>query len=432
MSERCPIPGLDLVIDGGLRTVKKLGDSRESTLVLVRGAAGTGKTIFGSQLALDAAAERDGDVVYCCLELLPSELRAQLTGIDFLGRRLEVLFPGELPTTNAPRVFASVVDGATATNTTDLGNGLVSSLRAAKALGLVPKVLVVDSLSDGYGLGSSVKREVADSFSKFAAEQGLIILLIEEVFEGRDSLWPFVVDVAFELSHRGEASTSAGEWRSLIVSKSRFGGSQVGPHGFLFLQSGVVITPRTTAYQTTWAEHCLPRHDFDKKTRFRIASASLPRASEVTLVVGRPPSLVENVVARMCDGLETLRIDLARFNRTAEVVSLGLDMGPEALLALARNMITAKLGKAQVLIVGDVDALVEHHDPRSMRRALASMISIAHGAGLAVLLYESSDDITAKSHHFADVVLSCVPGSDTLSMTSRHHRDKRAVTLPER
>ena len=46
---------------------------------------------------------------------------------------------------------------------------------------LAPRVVVIDSLAEGYGLGTTVSRRLADALAKFAADEGVILILVEEV-----------------------------------------------------------------------------------------------------------------------------------------------------------------------------------------------------------------------------------------------------------
>jgi len=74
------IRGLDLMIGGPIPMVARHGDTPQ-TSILIRGEAGTGKTVLATHLASLFAAQFGADAVYACIELLPSELAAQASGI---------------------------------------------------------------------------------------------------------------------------------------------------------------------------------------------------------------------------------------------------------------------------------------------------------------------------------------------------------------
>lgn len=246
---RYKIEGLDLVLGGAIPTIAKLDDTRESTLILVRGGAGTGKTLFGIQLALDAAATRQGDVVVGLLEMLPTELRAQLTRIPFFQEgAIQVVSANDQPIVGEPpHIFASIMevplDGAP-----DIGVELHAVLSAARTAGH-PVALVIDAVSREYRLGNNVPRELADGLSKFAAEENLIVIVLEEVSDQQYSPWTSAADVVFELALR-EADAHNDACRTLVVRKSRFSHAAIGPHTFVIHpERGIEIVPRSSQNQ---------------------------------------------------------------------------------------------------------------------------------------------------------------------------------------
>jgi KaiC/GvpD/RAD55 family RecA-like ATPase len=439
------IVGLDLLLDGGLHLVRKLNDDRESTVVLIRGGAGSGKTIFGSHLALAEAASRNGDVVYCCIELLPSELSAQLGGIQFgmEGNRghVTVLHSGcETGVQQHPTVFASIVD-IPDNEDPDLGSELSETLEAARAIGLNPRVLVVDSLAEGYDLGANAPRRLADAFSKFAAEHGLILILIEEIMGPIDSLWTFVADVIFELSHHGPSGTPAGERRSMMVRKSRFGPSHVGPHGFTIRsEGGVEIYPRVTNYSSAWARKYLPRGISAGSIRWNTQSSekgvTLPFDDEVILVTGAEPMSVARSAKTMCLGISVLNVDMARsgFPEDRLLLTCGNPLlSMEFLVSIFCRRLHELKGRISGLIIGDLDSIRNHLDPSAVRRVLPVLISIAHDAGLSILLYETKlADVQPTSIHLADTVLEITyPARGSVIARSRIQSNRIInITIP--
>ncbi len=258
--------GLDLVLGGGIAWVERV-PGHQSATVVVRGGAGTGKTLTALHLSHALARTLEGDVAYACVELLPMELVAQARSLFAdkfhygpvssnaqLGAPVgpPCLLPGllELPENGA-----------------SIGSALESfwaKLTAGPKGWKRPKVLVVDSLIDGYGLGSNVPRQLADAMCKLAAEWNVVLILVEEVLRGDSSPWVFACDTAIELeSPRSDISTTlpAPTERRLTVLKHRFLPSDAGPHRFQFVaDKGLSVAPRPSAWIEPWAKSIvLPR-----------------------------------------------------------------------------------------------------------------------------------------------------------------------------
>ncbi len=103
------ITGLDLVLGGGLRFVERVAGAGESTTVLVRGAAGTGKTLLAMHLAAAVAKALSADVAVACVELLPLELQTQLAGFEETRPLLPVRVDDEVAAGASPRIFARML-----------------------------------------------------------------------------------------------------------------------------------------------------------------------------------------------------------------------------------------------------------------------------------------------------------------------------------
>lgn len=295
------VPGLDLVLGGGIRVLQRVAGAAESATLLIRGPAGSGKTLFGTQLAASIARKLQTDVGYGCVELLPEELLAQhesIRGVDAaeqvvplggddagapqseksprygrfvdLGPAAEgasrpdassdspqggVVDPsreGEEATRSGPapvRIYAGTLDlGQEGQAIERLGGALEALLHVTRSrAGRPVRVLVVDSLSDGYGLGASAPRLLADGITKLAADAGLVIILLEETVDERPSVWNFAVDTVFEL---GWAEVSGRLQRKLWIPKNRLGPMVPGPHPLLISEGeGLRIHPHIEAYR---------------------------------------------------------------------------------------------------------------------------------------------------------------------------------------
>jgi KaiC/GvpD/RAD55 family RecA-like ATPase len=258
------IEGLDLVLGGGIHLLERVKGSGESATLLIRGPAGSGKTVFGTQLAASIARALQTDVAYGCVELLPTELRAQHENIRrpaFLEKVVVLAGPKETsePDASHVRIYAAVLDlGEEGDTVKHLGGALEGLLEAAELRAeRKVRVLVVDSLSADYGLGANAPRVLADGISKLAAGQGLIIILLEELVEDGPSVWSFAVDTVFELKL---SKQNAFIGRQFLVPKNRLGPSAPGPHEFDFAsQHGVSVCPSETAYLREWRYIELPK-----------------------------------------------------------------------------------------------------------------------------------------------------------------------------
>jgi KaiC/GvpD/RAD55 family RecA-like ATPase len=416
MTHHADIKGLPLILGGEIRAVAKLAERAESAVILVRGPAGSGKTIFATQLAAHEALVRGGDVAYCCIELLPSELDAQISGLTFgpEARVLRVSNVADLPpgTEQAPRIYASIVE-VPELGVPDIGAELQRVIDEAARESFTPKVVVIDSLAEGYRLGASVPRYLADALAKFAADNGILLVLLEEVMDQRDSTWTFIADVVLELAHHGSVGTSAAEERSLTVRKNRFGPAHVGPHAFAIHRTGgIVIYPRLSAYLSEFARSVLPQQVREQPLpHLRIKEngggyLAIPEQDEVVLLTGNDATTVLVALDRMVQQAQNLYLDMASMGASEERVLRCGDplLGPERLLSELSGKLESLSGSISGLVVGDLGAIDRNIDPDGMRRALPVILMIARSLELPVLLYE-----TAAQHplsvHLADTVI---------------------------
>lgn len=216
--------GLDVLVGGGWRLVKRLPDL-ESATVVVRGGSGAGKTLIGIQVALELARALGGDVAVGCVEILPTEYVAQLQSArpSLETTRVAVL-PGPSSTGDGPRVYVGLL-----TDLDPVEPDLVANLEAlatdVESGGGNAVVFVVDSLIDGYGLGASTPRENADAVMKFAARRGCALVLCEEAATDGPSPWVFAADTVLQL---GVESRERGRW--IEIRKHRFGPCASGRH----------------------------------------------------------------------------------------------------------------------------------------------------------------------------------------------------------
>jgi len=215
--------GLDAMLGGGLPASCAKGATESSSICLLRGGPGSGKSVLGAQIAAAAAEQLMVDVAYACIEALPTELAAQRCG---LGRPTEELLRPPFQRQVArrergTRLFAGMLEGEMGS---DFGRNraeFLPSLRAfldvVMGVGGSPRVLVVDALSDGYGLGASAPWDLAEAVQRCAHGDGLILILAEETVDERPSPWPSFSDVVIEL---GLVATAEGFERCMTVTKN--------------------------------------------------------------------------------------------------------------------------------------------------------------------------------------------------------------------
>jgi KaiC/GvpD/RAD55 family RecA-like ATPase len=250
--------GLDVLLGGGWRLIERLPDYRSAT-VLIRGGAGSGKTLLGIDVALAMAGVLGGDVAVGCVEILPSEYVAQLRSArtDLDESRI-VMLPGEAANGTGPRIFCGLLTDLDP-SAPDLVACLESLRRDVESLGGLPKVFIVDSLSEGYGIGSSAHRVGADAVMKFAAQGGHGLVLCEETAGEQASPWLFAADTVLEL---GVESRERGRW--IEVRKHRFGPSVSGRHE-LELGSGThpKVFPEPHAWVAGRPETVLQAHGWE-------------------------------------------------------------------------------------------------------------------------------------------------------------------------
>ncbi len=423
----------------------------ESTTVLVRGAPGAGKTVFGSQLARAVARTLGGDVAYGCIELLPIEFQAQYAGLHEEGAAEDVVIPpfnpGSRSEQKASRFFAGLLDlGASGGEQARLGPAVRALLNQVGQAGGRPRVLVIDSLSDGYNLGGSTPRQFADALCKLAVELGLVLILLEEVVDSRPSVWSFAVDVVLELrisegTPAATAPTSFDRW--LTVSKNRFGPSDAGPHRFhIFSDGHFRVFPRPAVYLASWAHSILWGNwmvPAPKGQRWTIPEQHVLKAPPwpdfrdcVTTVYGAYAHIVfrvANQLGRQVQGeqqVNAVRImidfgvqpqsqrEFPR-NRQDMVVNAAdpYAVNGHTLVAAVRSILQrirddhAAVEKA---LIGDLRSLRSFQNPEEIRMAIAVVVAMLSQVHIPTVLFETvtprAGEAEPESVDFADTVIS--------------------------
>lgn len=261
--------GLDVLLGGGWRLVRRLGDA-ESTTVVVRGGSGAGKTLVGVHVALELARALGGDVVVGCVEILPTEYVAQLQSArPSLPADRVAMLPTAATSADGPRVYVGLMLDLDPEQP-DLNASLLTLRDATATAGGKPVVFVVDSLIEGYGIGSSAPRIAADDCMKFAAKHGVGLVLCEEIVSDAPSPWVFAADTVLQL---GVESRERGRW--IEIKKHRFGPSATGRHELVLAEAAhPQAFPSPGAWVAPHVEACLVRHGW--------AFAPTPRDARVT------------------------------------------------------------------------------------------------------------------------------------------------------
>jgi KaiC/GvpD/RAD55 family RecA-like ATPase len=422
--------GLDLALGGGFRFLRRTHDERlESATVLIRGGPGTGKSVLAEDVALRLAAKLGGDVLYVCVEVLPSEILAQRMGFDGFDSKyvVDLSQPGVAATERVrPYLVLGMHDvPSNDAGVPDIGQAMLDLARIAADRGFKPAVLVIDSLSDGYGLGGTAPRPVVDGICKLAIEQGWGLVLVEEVADGRVSPWTFAVDTVLTL----RMSTADGEpqtQREMLVTKHRFGACEPGPHRLQIESERVRVIPPLAAYRKAeevlalpvpakrrsmrvpvygaepdWAGFDLPDEQgalvrveggVDAVEAGRIASAIGQRSVDGQAALG---DFVHLFLAEKSDGRPSAHprgVTVGTLDQFAD----GADWLEFALHLLARrehDVARVMIGPTQRL------GVYEHRD--DLRRGMSLLLNLLQQRGFLVVLYgkETMDVIRAGIVH---------------------------------
>jgi KaiC/GvpD/RAD55 family RecA-like ATPase len=455
------IPGLDLPLGGGLWTVPRIQGVPESTTVLVRGAPGVGKTVFGSQLAGSVARALGGDVAYGCIELLPVEFQAQHAGLRREDVDEEVVVPPfkkgkPSKKEKGCRFFAGLLDlGAAGDEQSRLGPAVDALLHQVEQVGGRPRVLVIDSLSDGYNLGGSAPRQLADALCKLAAERGLVLILLEEAADIRPSVWSFAVDVVLELKLSEEDSVAGmtvtlDRW--LTVIKNRFGPSDAGPHRFSMSPgAGVSVTPRPLAYLVNWAPTILWNGWKSPEPAAQgwavgdpVTTLPWPKFREcVTAVYGSYAHVVWRVAYQLGQHLRNVRPE----NTELLLIDFGLQRQSQRELKYAQASVTEisagnpylaggelieavrdtlkEVRDSKVVvekaIIGDLRAIRSFRNSEEIRMAVGIIVAMLRQVRIPVVLFETATPRAGEAEpecvDFADVVVS-IPVTSNLPISA--------------
>ena len=280
-------PGLPLPLKGE----SDLG----TTSILVRGGAGTGKTTFALALAHAAAKAGGGLVLYLTTEFSPVEITFKATLIGLSESTVDI-WPGSADMTpggvvvehlSEVRQGKAVLSSAERRRSSiDAVWGLLHPPKEGAAKPVLPvRAVVIDALTlPEPGENDGAQRADLVAFVQALENEGVSVVLVEELAAGVAAWSSFVVDVVFELSFQPDPETQDLR-RKLTLSKSRYAVSIPGPHDY-GLEDGVpaawpdlfrVVTiahgaTKTPLFQTTPPRLMLP---IDMKNKWAALGASI-------------------------------------------------------------------------------------------------------------------------------------------------------------
>jgi KaiC/GvpD/RAD55 family RecA-like ATPase len=399
------ILGLDLVLQGGARVIRRIPDSdAESALLLVRGGPGTGKSILATNVALGLAAALGGDVLYACIEVLPSEVQAQRSGFGDAERFVDLSRCDKRPGAEGPLVGVGLASLEIRDDEpARLGDALLALANAASRRAFSTKVVVVDSLSDGYHLGRSASRSQIDGLCKLAIEQGWALVLVEECDDPSPSSWCFAVDTVIELSMNWAASNPRHR-RVLRVAKHRFNACHPGPHRVLIEQERLRVIAPIDAYADSASILPLPKPTTGRTMTLPTPTGSLPPE---TLAIIDGAGHVRQLDTTRVASAQRPRLDAAFVSGASSSTWLyfgelgsgpivdpaGAQVhgtlhqfmdGPEWLeLAIWR---LAQLSEVGWVFVGPASRLTSYEHRDDVGRAVSALSSVLSRSGLAVAL----------------------------------------------
>jgi len=305
---RSSVPGLDVLLGGGLP---------EGRAYLLRGGAGTGKTVLAAQLAFDLARAGSNSVFVTMLSEAHATLMQNLRTLSFFD---EGLISERLTFVSG---FQSLVEGGLPR----LATLLRESIREHRA-----RLLVVDHISAAVDVAEEpldLKRFLRDlsTFGSFAGCTGLFIATGESPGPKR----AFVETIADGVIELGRVASELRTQRTIEVLKLRGSGYLEGKHMTDITSDGLVIHPRVEARLCA-----RPSTTPEPPTRARFGMRRLDEMLKGGLVVGSATGVLgASGAGKTLLGLQFLR-EGAR--RREPGLYFGFYEMPPRLLAKARGV----------------------------------------------------------------------------------------------
>lgn len=386
--------GLDLVLGGGLTWIERVPGKKSAT-ILLRGEAGTGKTLSALHIARSLATALEGDIAWTGVEILPAEVAAQHASLWPDDRIFSVAHRGSTESSTLRTIHARLLGPLD--DASQLGDAL-EALWPEFAGDRPPRVLVLDSLTDGYALGAKVPRAVVDGVCKLAAHWNVALVLVEEARLGDPSPWPYAVDTVIELraADRGV--------RSLSVAKHRFAPSDAGPHALTFVPAiGMRVSPRIGSWT-----RMAPKGPMPPPRRLKISA--LPASEFVsTVAVFGPAATIRRHASSLLNHLNNvLLVDLCQPRGVQTRHRHGRDIGIRGSAATPSETLRDVLDELnadpyQGVVLGDIAVLRDLWDPGETFQMLATLGEVLRRNDVPLALFETSaprtDSVTPGAFH---------------------------------
>lgn len=386
--------GLDLILGGGLTWIERV-PGKSSTTILLRGEAGTGKTLSALHIARSLAMALDGDIAWTGVEILPAEVAAQHTSLWPDDTTFSVVHRGSPESVERRAIHARLLGPLE--DAAQLGDAL-EALWPEFAHENPPRVLVLDSLTDGYALGAKVPRVVVDGVCKLAAHWNVALVLVEEARLGEPSPWPYAVDTVVELraAERGV--------RSLSVAKHRFAPSDAGPHALSFLAStGMRVSPRVGSWTRMEPSTSPPSRGW-----LKVPGLAGNKLATAFAVFGPASTIRRYALSLVEQHGTTVLFDLSQPRGARGALHDGVWMGLRAADATPsetlRDLLDApELTAARTVVLGDIIALRDVWDARETYAMLATLGDILRRRDVPLVLFETSaaraDGVNPQAFH---------------------------------
>ena len=238
-----PVKHLEYVFSPpGLPLPEKGETDIGTTSILVRGGAGSGKTTFALALAHAIAKAGGGLVLFVATEFYPIEIafKATLVGLsqDIVG-----VWPGEADAKpggvvvehlTALRESSPVLSSAERRRSSiDAVWGRLHPEKEGEKVPALPvRAVVIDALTlPEPGEGEAAQRADLVAFMQALENEGISMVLVEELAQGAAAWSAFVVDMVFDLAFVPDVETQELR-RKLTLSKCRYAVSIPGPHDY--------------------------------------------------------------------------------------------------------------------------------------------------------------------------------------------------------
>ncbi|MCK6588105.1 MAG: hypothetical protein L6Q76_11015 [Polyangiaceae bacterium] len=237
----------------GMPLVPKGEDEHGTTSILVRGGAGTGKTTLALALAHAIAKAGGGLVFYLTTEFSPAEIAFKATLIGLPEEAVDVWPGGKDASVGSIVVehLSEVRHGRAVLSSAERKKSSIDAVweslhpesEAARRPSLPVRAVVIDALTlpDAGEDERSLRADLVN-FVQALENEGISVVLVEELASETPAWSAFVVDVVLELTFSNDAETQELR-RKLTLSKCRYSTSLPGPHDYGLEGESLAVWP---------------------------------------------------------------------------------------------------------------------------------------------------------------------------------------------